>query len=65
MADNDELPECQHILKVSQAMGDARDSMVLISLALQDLLDATPSPERDAAMASAQILLKRWCDASK
>jgi hypothetical protein len=64
-ADNDELPQGQPMVRVSQAMGDIRDSMVMMSLALQDLMAATSSPERDAAIAQVQSLLKRWRDASK
>ena len=64
-SDNEEIPENQPMVRVSQAMGDIRDSMVMMSLALQDLMAATSSPERDAAIGQVQTLLKRWRDASK
>lgn len=47
------------LLKIANALGDLRDSLLLLSLALTDLTTEVPSEERDEVLEAVKQYLKR------
>lgn len=51
--------------KLAEALGDMRDSLVTISLALTDLVTEMPSPARDEAAIEVERYLARISEANR
>ena len=48
------------LTQLANSLDDLRDSLVMASLALADLITEAPSPERDEVVASVQHYLNRF-----
>ncbi len=49
----------EQLILLADALGDIRDSLVTISLALTDLVTEMPSPARDAVLIEVERYLSR------
>ena len=55
----------EKLSKLADALGDIRDSLVTVSMALTDLVTETPSPARDEVMVEVERYLCRIREAHK
>jgi hypothetical protein len=55
----------EQLSKLADALGDIRDSLVTVSMALTDLVTETPSPARDEVMVEVERYLCRIREAHK
>jgi hypothetical protein len=55
----------EQLIKLADALGDIRDSLVTVSMALTDLVTETPSPARDEVMVEVERYLCRIREAHK
>ena len=55
----------EQLSKLADALGDIRDSLVSVSMALTDLVTETPSPARDEVMVEVERYLCRIREAHK
>ncbi len=53
-----DLLRSAELLKIANALGDLRDSLLLLSLALSDLATEFPSKERDEVLEAVNKYLK-------
>jgi predicted secreted protein len=66
MAGESSKPESnEQLSKLADALGDIRDSLVTVSMALTDLVTETPSPARDEVMVEVERYLCRIREAHK
>lgn len=54
-----DLIQTAQLLQIAKSLSDMRDSLVMISLALTDLITEMPSRERDAVLAAVENYLER------
>lgn len=62
--DSSHLPN-QQLTQLADVLGDVRDSWVMISLALKDLMAEAASPERDEVQTEVERYLCRLREANK
>lgn len=55
----------EQLTKLAGALGDIRDSLVTLSLALTDLITEMPSPARDEVVIKVERYLARLSEANK
>lgn len=55
----------EQLSKLADALGDIRDSLVTVSMALTDLVTDTPSPDRDEVMVEVECYLCRIREAHR
>jgi hypothetical protein len=51
--------EAAQLMQIARSLHDLRDSLVMISLTLTDLITEAPSPERDEVLAGVKCYLNR------
>ena len=55
----------EQLHKLADALGEMRDSLVTVSLALSDLVTEMPSPERDEVVTEVERYLSRMREANR
>lgn len=55
----------EQLIQLAGALGDIRDSWVMISLALKDVVTDTPSPSRDEVLTEVERYLWRLREANR
>jgi hypothetical protein len=55
----------EQLIQVASALGEIRDSWVMISLALKDIMTETPSSERDEVLTEVERYLCRLREANR